>query len=257
MQIYAHRGASAEQPENTLAAFDRAIELGVDGIELDVHLSADGVPVVIHDDTLDRTTSGTGAVNAHTEAELARTDAGSGEHVPTLAEVLDLVGADAQVNVEIKDPAAVDAVARVTAQHPQVRWFASGGHWEALAHLTELVPGLVAYPLSLGHAGNEAVLLEQVRSARPEAETAVRAMLDRIGPLEEAIAFATQHGAGGVSVWERHLTADDIDAIQASGLAAWVWTVNSRERTRELRDRGIDALCTDDPAMALDVVAGR
>ncbi|UFU05261.1 glycerophosphodiester phosphodiesterase [Ruania halotolerans] len=256
MQIYAHRGASAERPENTLAAFARALELGVTGLELDVHLSADGVPVVIHDDTLDRTTSGTGPVGAHTETELARLDAGSGEHVPTLSEVLELVGEAAQVNVEIKDPAAVDAVALVTAQHPRVRWFASGGHWEALAHLTTLVPGLAAYPLSLGHVGNESALLDRVRASSPDAEPAVRTMLERIGNLQEAISFAQAHGQGGVSVWEENLTAGDVGAIQSQGLAAWVWTVNSRERARELMSLGVDALCTDDPAMALEVVAG-
>ncbi len=72
--IYAHRGASAEFPENTLAAFRRALELAVEAIELDVHLSADGVPVVIHDQTVDRTTDGSGAVHEMTVVELQALD---------------------------------------------------------------------------------------------------------------------------------------------------------------------------------------
>ena len=90
MSIYAHRGVSAHLPENTLAAFSRAIELGVDGIELDVHLSADGIPVVIHDDTADRTTNGTGNISEFTAHQLGLLDAGDGQFVPTLAQVLNL-----------------------------------------------------------------------------------------------------------------------------------------------------------------------
>ena len=82
-----HRGNPAEHPENTLASFRSAIELGVDLIECDVHLSADGELIVIHDHTLDRTTNGSGLVVQHTLSELRDMDAGSGERLPTLAEV--------------------------------------------------------------------------------------------------------------------------------------------------------------------------
>lgn len=107
--IIAHRGASACAPENTLAAFERAFSLGADGIELDVTLTRDGVPVVIHDDTVDRTTNGTGAVAQMTLEEIQSLDAGRwcstefrGEKVPTLAEVLKTVGQRGIVNVELK-----------------------------------------------------------------------------------------------------------------------------------------------------------
>ncbi len=108
--IYAHRGVSAEIPENTLAAFHRALELGAEGIELDVHLSADGVPVVIHDQTVDRTTDGSGAVHEMTVAELQAFDAGGGERIPTLADVLDLVEDKLHVDIEVKADRAADAV---------------------------------------------------------------------------------------------------------------------------------------------------
>jgi len=85
-----HRGNPAEHPENTLASFRSAIELGVDMIECDVHLSSDGELVVIHDHTLDRTTDGTGLVGQHTVAELRRLDAGGGERLPLLAELCEL-----------------------------------------------------------------------------------------------------------------------------------------------------------------------
>lgn len=108
--IVAHRGWSGAAPENTMAAFELALkEPAIDYIELDVHLSADGVPVVIHDHTLNRTTSGQGPVREASHAELARLDAGSwyapefaGERIPTLAEVLELCKGRMRLAVELK-----------------------------------------------------------------------------------------------------------------------------------------------------------
>lgn len=104
-----HRGASRAAPQNTLAAFRKALELGADGIELDVHLSADGVPVVIHDFLVDHTTDGTGAVAGMPLAALKELDAGgwfdpayAGERIPTLAEVMEAVGDTLLLNIELK-----------------------------------------------------------------------------------------------------------------------------------------------------------
>ncbi|MCP4536794.1 MAG: glycerophosphodiester phosphodiesterase [Chloroflexi bacterium] len=105
----AHRGASAVAPANTLAAFEKAIELGADGIEFDVHLSADGVPVVIHDFDVDVTTDGSGRVADLLLAQLEELDAGSyfdpaftGERIPTLEQVLETVGHRLLLNIELK-----------------------------------------------------------------------------------------------------------------------------------------------------------
>lgn len=107
--IIAHRGAAGEAPENTLASFRLAVEQGCDGIELDVHLSRDGEIIVIHDETVDRTTDGTGAVSGMTLEEIKRLDAGSwfhetftGERIPTLEEVFAVVPGRVMINVEIK-----------------------------------------------------------------------------------------------------------------------------------------------------------
>ncbi len=97
-----HRGNPAEHPENTLASFRSAIELGVDLVECDVHLSADGELVVIHDHTLDRTTDGTGLVVQRPLAELRRLDAGGGERLPLLAEVCELARGRVGLCVEVK-----------------------------------------------------------------------------------------------------------------------------------------------------------
>ena len=100
--VLGHRGASADAPENTLAAFALAREQGADGIELDVHLSADGWPVVIHDDRVERTTNGTGQVARLTVAELQALDAGAEQAIPTLDEVFETLGPGFLYNVEIK-----------------------------------------------------------------------------------------------------------------------------------------------------------
>jgi glycerophosphoryl diester phosphodiesterase len=97
-----HRGNPAEHPENTLASFRSAIELGVDMIECDVHMTADGELIVIHDHTLDRTTDGTGPVGQHTLAELRRLDAGGGERLPLLAEVCELARGRVGLCIETK-----------------------------------------------------------------------------------------------------------------------------------------------------------
>jgi glycerophosphoryl diester phosphodiesterase len=114
---FAHRGASYEAPENTLAAFLLAAELGADGIELDVQLSKDGEVVVIHDFSLETTTDGRGPVGAKTMAELQELDAGSwfdpsfaGQQIPTLQQVVDVVGRRLLLNIEIKTARLTDSV---------------------------------------------------------------------------------------------------------------------------------------------------
>lgn len=230
MHIYAHRGVSAHHPENTLAAFAAALELGVEGIELDVHLSGDGVPVVIHDATVDRTTDGTGPLSDFTGKQLGLLDAGAEQHVPTLEQVLRMAAGRARVNIEIKDPAAVAAVLAVAGSVPELDFFASSADWQSLAAIANARPGTGVYPLTFV-AGIEGI------------------GLDARGSLAAAIEFVLNHGGAGVSVWERGLGQSHIDAIHNEGLEAWVWTVNDVARARELQMLGADAICTDDPAL--------
>lgn len=102
MNIIGHRGAAGLEPENTLRSFKRAIELGVDMIECDVRLCRTGELVVIHDPTLDRTTSGQGAVSEKSLSELTDLDAGQGDHVLTLPEVFRIIPANVSLNIELK-----------------------------------------------------------------------------------------------------------------------------------------------------------
>ena len=118
--LVGHRGASGEFPENTLLAFARALEQGADALECDARISADGVPVIIHDPTLDRTTNGRGPVAALELASLRQLDAGRGERVPTLAEALDAFPRTEFI-LEIKDRRAAEPARRVLADQRAAR----------------------------------------------------------------------------------------------------------------------------------------
>lgn len=251
--VSGHRGACAELPENTLAAFRRALEHGAEGIELDVALSADGVAVVMHDTSVDRTTSGTGDVADLTLEELRALDAGGGEPVPTLDEVLALAAGRAEVNIELKAADAAAAVAACVARHPGLTWFASSGQWDALTELQALVPGARVYPLTLGVAG-----IAQLRALAVAAgyyEAALDGELDRFSHLgrglDDALECAARVGAAGVSTWGEGLGTADVERIHAAGFEAWVWTVNDVDRAEELMRMGVDAICTDIPAGVL------
>ena len=103
MQIIGHRGASGYAPENTLKAFELALTQGCEWLELDVHL-LDSKLIVIHDEQLDRTTSGQGLINDHSLDAIRRLDAGDGEKVPYLDEVIEMVDGRATINIELKGP---------------------------------------------------------------------------------------------------------------------------------------------------------
>lgn len=137
MLCIGHRGARGHAPENTLLSFRRALELGAHSIELDVYL-CEGELVVIHDDTLDRTTNGHGPIGSHTLAELRRLDAGQGERIPLLREVFDMVDRRAGINIELKGPGTAAAVAAFVAYYRQAGWddallLVSSFDWEELA----------------------------------------------------------------------------------------------------------------------------
>lgn len=225
LKIYGHRGAPAERPENTLASFQRALEAGVYGIELDVHLSKDGVPVVIHDETLDRTTNATGNVSEFTVDELREVDAGQGEYVPTLAEVLDLVGGEMHVDIEIKANAAGRAVLDEMRFRSEMRWLISSFDWDVLRY---------------------------VRSVDAEIELWVLTP----GASDEALDTVREVGATALAIWERGMDADVAGYLRDEGIAFWPWTVNDPARAAELVSWGAIGICTDDPAGISNALTG-
>lgn len=138
----AHRGASITHPENTMLAFRKAREMAADAVECDIHLSKDGEAMVIHDDTLRRTTNGRGRVADFTLAELKKFDAGKGERIPTLEELLTFAADTLMVFIEIKAPAAVARVADLVSEfgkrYSYARFPVIGFDWETLVAVKKL-----------------------------------------------------------------------------------------------------------------------
>jgi len=225
----AHRGASGSAPENTHAAFAAALALGADAVELDCQLSADGVPVVIHDETLERTTTGFGPVRAKPWDELARLDAGAwrgaafrGERIPRLDDVLTQLDGRVVLDIEIKSARDVGEI-----EAPLV----------ALVRAREALPWVI---FSSFHEG----AVRNVRAAAPDAALGI--LWDR-RPADGAIALAEELEARCIVPSRRLVTPELITAAHARDLGVWVWTVNDLVEMRRLVDAGVDALFSDYP----------
>jgi len=221
MLIYAHRGASATEPENTLRAFRRALEIGTDGIELDLHVSADRVPVVIHDRSLTRTTNGQGNVDELTLDALAQLDAGQGERVPTFQEVLELVGDRVHLDVEIKQGGIEREVMDTLARHPDARWAICSFDWGVLRTIRALAPDAELWPLS---------------------SYVSDALFTVAGELK----------ATAVSLTAAAYTEETATRFSEAGLKVVAWTVNDVAGAARARDLGAFALCTDAPETILN-----
>lgn len=258
MEIIAHRGGSFETPENTLDAFANAIALGAHKIELDIHLSKDGVPVVIHDDTLDRTTNASGPVREKTVADLRAVDAGDGAYVPQLSEVFDLVGDRVPLVLEFKAAEAVEPAIALIRAYPHLRWEGLSSLPAARAHLAAEFPGIAPIATTFGSVhGVEGLraLLEQYRASIPQA--AFAALDARVADfdLERDLAAACAEGARTLLVFHTGIDRDLVETAHARGLQVGAWTVNDPDEARRLLDAGTDALTTDDPRTMLALVA--
>jgi len=227
----AHRGASGEAPENTLAAFLLAVEQGCDAIELDVHLSKDGELVVCHDETIDRTTTGSGAIRDLTVAELKRADAGvkfgekyASERLPLLEEVFAAMPAHMMINVETKDTVFDGKVNRKLAE---------------LMNRANRVENVVVS--SFYHKS----LVELVHLL-PEAKIGLLYASDFASHVRVADAVP-------VPVYSLHpnyrlLHASDIREAAERGIQMYPWTVNREETMRELIAAGVSGIINDYPA---------
>lgn len=256
--IIGHRGASATAPENTLAAFSRAFDDGADGLEFDVRLARDGVPVVIHDATLRRTALRAGAVAALTSVELGETDAGSWfnlrypkraraeyacERVPTLAQVLRLVGERPSVlYVELKyqageahAPLVAEVVRAVRASSFESRVVVESFAHAAVKELKRIAPEIRA-----------AALFER-KIARP------------LLTSRAIVARALECGADEIALQRSLARRRTIEAARLEGIDSLVWTVDHASWARRACALGLRALITNHPARlraALDEIRG-
>jgi glycerophosphoryl diester phosphodiesterase len=237
-RIAAHRGGAALWPENSLTAFGEVGSLGVDLVELDVHLTRDGEVVVIHDPTLDRTTTGRGPVCDHEWAEIAGVSlkGSGGERVPRLRDVLDLLrrGHGLGLLLEIKVGVNGERYAGIEARI--VRLLSETGlmertavmafEWDTLERVRSLAPGLRLTAL-LNRRGAE-----------------------RLGGVEVAARLAATR-ASDLGIERTLLSPGAVAAARAAGLTIGVWTVNDPDELRAALASGVDYVTTDRPDLAV------
>jgi len=220
-ECFGHRGAAGHAPENTLRAVAVGLELGATGIEIDVHRVDDEL-VVIHDDTLERTTNGSGAVAAASLEYLRSLDAGGGQQVPILSEVLDLVVGRATLNIELKGVGTGALVAQQVA------------HRVALGRCT-FDDFIVS---SFDHRELCAVLKRESRIP--------------LAPLVYGIPLDLAACGSALNAYAIHLSVeflsdDIINDAKRRGLKVFVYTVNDRAAVERLRAQGVDGVFTDFP----------
>lgn len=230
----AHRGSSGTHPENTISAFLAAAEEGADMCELDVQATRDGAVVVIHDETVDRTTDGVGAIADLTLEEIRRLDAGlkfgapfRGQRIPTLNQVMKAVSGKLGLNIEIKARGAEWRVCELMRSHEALTTsMVSSFEWKAL---------------------------EKVRSHDPDIRVGLLAEKDRDLLIDAASAM----GAYAVNPRFDMIDAAYCDRAHGRGLKVLVWTVDVPEAMRILIAAGVDGIMTNYPARLRDVMAGR
>lgn len=249
--VYAHRGGSALRPENTLAAFDHGLSLGADGLEFDVHLSHDGVVVVHHDDTLERTTNGSGAVAARSVSELAAVDAGwqftsdgrtfpyrgQGIRVPTLRQVLERYPVPLIIELKTPDPVlARKAIDEIRTAGALDRVAFGSFYYRALRAARAYEPRI------------------RTGAAREETRWALYRSWVHV-PLGATSyrEFQVPESSGRTTI----VTPRFIDYAHRAGLPVKVWTVNERADMDRLLGWGVDALISDRPDLAVAAVRAR
>jgi glycerophosphoryl diester phosphodiesterase len=230
MEIYAHRGNSGEAPENTLAAFRQVQDTGADGVEFDVQLSRDGAPVVIHDERLERTTTGKGWVRDHTLAELKALDVGrwfapafAGERIPALGEVLELFrGTALRIHVELKTR----------------RFFYPGLARLVIDHVRHLGLGSRVVVSSFNHTS-----LAEARALDPDLEYAVLSS----DPMLEPWRYVREHGFQGFHPSFTVVDEALVRGCHGAGLRLRPWVVDDPADAARMEALGVDGIYTNHP----------
>ncbi len=226
LTVIAHRGASSYAPENTLAAFDLALQMGVHHIELDLHSTRDGHIVVLHDETVDRTTDGSGPVSSFTLAALRQLDAGSwfgapfaGQRIPTFDEVLERYRGRLHVHAEIK------------------------GRSPSVSHLTADRIHARGMKEQVTITSFESVRLEEIRACAPELPTGW--LVEEV--TDATIARARALGLAQICPRADTVTQELVRRLHAEGLVARAWGVASEELMQQVVEAGADGMTVNFP----------
>jgi glycerophosphoryl diester phosphodiesterase len=236
LEIHAHRGGAGLAPENTLAAFRKALDLGADGLEMDLQVTRDGAVVVIHDGTVDRTTNGRGRIGDLTLQEMKQLDAGErfshafrGERVPTLREVIDLIAADRNPRIRLALELKYDPDRPGKPEDFEER---------VLAILLET--GFVERVniISFHHPS-----LTKVKALEPRIRTGLLAGGRQAPP--DPVALVRRYRADYYSPSFRHVTAEAVSWLHRAGIPIVPWTVNEEGEMQRLIRLGIGTLAGD------------
>jgi glycerophosphoryl diester phosphodiesterase len=224
MFLMGHRGARNEVAENTMAGFEHVAKLGLKAVELDIHCSKDQRLMVIHDPTLDRTTTGEGSVNKFTASELKKLDAGEGQAIPFLEEVFDfLLPKEIQIQVEIKDGDTLEPLSKMISSLPK-------SHQELLT------------VISFHHRW-----LRDFKQLSSEIETAALIYAYPLNPQEIAQAANAQ----GLSFNTQFIDHSLVAKCKEHNLKVTGWNANTQEEYLRLKPMGLDYLGTDNPTDCL------
>ncbi len=217
-----HRGAKGHEPENTLISFQKALDMQVDGIELDVHLSADGELIVIHDETIDRTTNGIGLVNTLSLRQLKKCRINNHHEIPLLSEVFDLVNKNCFINIELKSYETAEKVVEL------IEDYVSEKNWKYEQFLI---------------SSFDWNALQQVRFLNERIQIGVLTETD----LDLALAFAKFIQAKSIHPHFHMLSEENVSKIQSKGLQVFPWTVNEREDVEKIKSYKVNGIITDFP----------
>jgi glycerophosphoryl diester phosphodiesterase len=217
-----HRGAAGYEPENTLASFQKAIDMGADGIELDVHLSNDGQIMVIHDETIDRTTNGKGVVRKLSLQELKSFRTEKGQEIPTLIEVFEMVNQRCLINIELKGNATAQPVVAL------IERYVLDKNWKYTDFLI---------------SSFDWIALKEVRLLNPKIRIGVLTPTD----LDLALAFSTFIKAETIHPYFHLLTNENTRQMQKEGFQVLAWTVNEPDDIQQIQSFEVNGIISDFP----------
>ena len=232
--VIAHRTTMGHGPENTLQGIRTALAMDCDGVEIDVRLCADGVPVLIHDDTLERTTDSSGRVAEMSLEDLRRVDAGEGERIPTLREALGLIDGQMLLIIELKVTPGDDVPALCEAVLAEVEMAEAAG-WTWLWSF------------------DSETVIELARRA-PQGGRIAHLCLS---PTPEIWQIAAEHRLDGISMHGSGLTTENVAACRAHEMAAFVWTVNEPSDIARCIDQGATGIVGDYPERIRQALSDR
>ena len=252
--LFAHRGASGERPQNTIPAFERAVELGIPYLETDCQATWDGEIVLSHDETVDAQSDSNGPIRDYEFAELQRLDAGhgftpdggetfpfrgQGLRIPRLSELLERFP-QARLNLEIKEGARnqIEEVVRIVREAGATeRVLLAASEDATMEAIRKLDPGT-----AIGSSISDVVAFFQAQADGSWRDHK---------PLGHALQIPPEFSG------RKLITDDAISAAHDLGLLIHVWTINRREQMEELLDAGVDGIMTDYPTLLLDVIKAR